>query len=82
MPRIILVTGGSRGLGLAISKLFLNNNDIVYIAYCNHLPEHLTNPNAHLIKCDITKEEEIINMTLLLWIHHHLVVAIKMKSGV
>lgn len=33
MPRIILVTGASRGLGRDIAKLFLENNDVVYVNY-------------------------------------------------
>ncbi len=66
MPRVVLVTGGARGLGKSISRKFLNNNDIVYVNYNKSLEEakELTSlfSNARKIKCDITNEEEINRM--------------------
>ncbi len=66
MPRRVLVTGGARGLGLAISKKFLENGDIVYINYneSEEQASQLVNlyPQAHKIKCNLTNETEIINL--------------------
>ena len=33
MNRVILITGAMGSLGLSISKIFLENNDIVYLNY-------------------------------------------------
>ncbi len=64
--RNVLVTGASRGLGEEIAKLFLNNGDNVYVNY--NKSEEIAKekfssfPNAHLIKCDVSNEEEVKNM--------------------
>lgn len=67
MHKVVLVTGASRGLGEAISKLFLNDNDIVYINYnstsINELKEkYLNNPNAKFIKGDVSNEKDVKNI--------------------
>ncbi len=63
MPRVILVTGGARGLGKSIANLFLQNNDIVYLSYNQSKKAaeeiSLSFSNARIIKCDITNEQEI-----------------------
>ena len=63
VQRVVLVTGASRGLGASIAKLFLENNDVVYINY-NQSKIEAENPckNYELaipIKCDVSSEEEI-----------------------
>lgn len=63
VQRVVLVTGASRGLGASIAKLFLENNDVVYINY-NQSKIEAENlcKNYELaipIKCDVSSEEEI-----------------------
>lgn len=62
MSRIVLITGASRGLGAAIAKLFLENNDIVYINYNKSEKEAgelaKSYANARLVKCDVSCEEQ------------------------
>lgn len=67
MSKVILVTGASRGLGEAIAKKFLDNNNIVYINYNKTSLKELEEKyheykNARFIKCDVSNEEEIKNM--------------------
>ena len=67
MSKVILVTGASRGLGEAIAKKFLDNNNIVYINYNKTTLKELEEKyheykNARFIKCDVSNEEEVKNM--------------------
>ncbi len=66
MPRVILVTGASRGIGSAIAKEFLENNDIVYLNYKTHDEEARKflkkYPLARLLKGDISDEATVKNM--------------------
>lgn len=67
MPRVVLITGASRGLGLSIAKLFLEAGDIVYVNYFTTKTSELEAkyqlfPNAKFIKCDVSNEEEVKNM--------------------
>ena len=66
MNRVVLVTGASRGLGKSIAKLFLENDDIVYVNYnkSEKEAEFLCNEfkNAFKIKCDVSNEDEVKNM--------------------
>ena len=68
--KIIWITGGSSGIGLATAKYFLKNNWTVIISSSNI--EKLNNAknkiinennkkNIHVIKCDITNQNEIKN---------------------
>jgi 3-oxoacyl-[acyl-carrier protein] reductase len=53
--RSVLVTGGNRGIGLAIAKAFLENGDRVAITYrSGEVPEGLLG-----VKADVTSEEQL-----------------------
>lgn len=66
MPRVVLVTGASRGLGASIARIFLENNDIVYVNYNKSKKEALALCNKYKravpIKCDVANELEVANM--------------------
>lgn len=66
MNRNILITGASRGIGLALTKIFLNNDFIVYTLTTNLRNElkELSGKFKDKIYnyvCDVAKEEELIN---------------------
>ncbi|MCZ9337451.1 SDR family NAD(P)-dependent oxidoreductase, partial [Streptomyces sp. TRM76130] len=53
MSRSVLVTGGNRGIGLAIARAFADAGDKVAITYRSGEP-----PEGFLaVKCDITDAE-------------------------
>lgn len=66
LPRVVLVTGASRGLGASIARIFLENNDIVYVNYNKSEKEALALCNKYKkaipIKCDVANELEVANM--------------------
>ncbi len=68
MKRVVLVTGASKGLGKGIASLFLNEGDIVYVNYNKSLDEAILikgkYPNARIIKCDVTDEDQVKSMIL------------------
>ncbi|MFF2347186.1 beta-ketoacyl-ACP reductase [Pseudarthrobacter sp. NPDC058119] len=55
-PRSVLVTGGNRGIGLAIAKAFLANGDKVAVTYRSEtqLPEGILG-----VKADVTDEASV-----------------------
>ena len=71
MRKTVLITGGSRGLGASISKVFAQNGYNIIINYkssdnlANNLKQELES-NYHtkvmLIKADISKENEVTQM--------------------
>lgn len=55
MSRSVLVTGGNRGIGLAIARAFAEAGDKVAITYRSGEP-----PAGFLaVKCDITDSEQV-----------------------
>lgn len=49
MPQNILITGANRGIGLALSELYLQRGDSVY-AVCRQTTAELTSSGAHIIE--------------------------------
>jgi 3-oxoacyl-[acyl-carrier protein] reductase len=55
MSRSVLVTGGARGIGLAIARRFAERGDQVALTYRNSTP-----PDGMLaVKCDVTSTAEV-----------------------
>ncbi len=55
MNRVVLVTGGSRGIGLAIARRFAEAGDRVAVTYNSSPP-----PNGVFgVKCDVTSSEDV-----------------------
>ncbi|KJY42666.1 3-oxoacyl-ACP reductase [Streptomyces sp. NRRL B-1568] len=60
MSRSVLVTGGNRGIGLAIARAFAEAGDKVAITYrSGEPPEALMNLGCLAVKCDITDPEQV-----------------------
>ncbi|MGW1882068.1 3-oxoacyl-[acyl-carrier-protein] reductase [Streptomyces sp. NPDC001970] len=60
MSRSVLVTGGNRGIGLAIARAFADAGDKVAITYrSGEPPEELTELGCLPVRCDITDAEQV-----------------------
>ncbi|MGW3633153.1 3-oxoacyl-[acyl-carrier-protein] reductase [Streptomyces sp. NPDC005122] len=60
MSRSVLVTGGNRGIGLAIARAFADAGDKVAITYrSGEPPAALTALGCLAVKCDITDSEQV-----------------------
>lgn len=66
MPRTVLVTGASRGLGASVAKAFLENKDIVYVNYNKSEEQALALCHKYAtaipIKCNVANELEVAKM--------------------
>ncbi|ALC24015.1 3-oxoacyl-[acyl-carrier-protein] reductase [Streptomyces pristinaespiralis] len=60
MSRSVLVTGGNRGIGLAIARAFAENGDKVAITYrSGEPPAELVEAGVLPVRCDITDAEQV-----------------------
>lgn len=57
--RVVLVTGGNRGIGLAAAQAFLKQGDRVAITYRSTPPDGLNGENVLAVKCDVTSGEQV-----------------------
>lgn len=55
MSRVVLITGGSKGIGLACAQHFANLGDKVAITYNNTKPTG----DFFAVKCDVTSQEQV-----------------------
>ena len=60
MSRVVLITGGSRGIGAACARRFLQLGDKVAITYNSSTPPaDLLAAGAIAVKCDVTSSESV-----------------------
>lgn len=60
MSRSVLVTGGNRGIGLAIARAFAGAGDAVAVTYrTGEPPQELTDLGCLAVRCDITDPGQV-----------------------
>jgi 3-oxoacyl-[acyl-carrier protein] reductase len=60
LSRSVLVTGGNRGIGLAIARAFAESGDQVAITYrSGEPPAELTDAGVLAVRCDITDPDQV-----------------------
>lgn len=57
--RVVLVTGGNRGIGLACAQAFAKQGDRVAITYRSGLPEGFDESSMLAVKCDVTSATDV-----------------------
>jgi 3-oxoacyl-[acyl-carrier protein] reductase len=59
-PRVIVVTGTSRGIGLALAEYFLQQGDVVY--GCSRGPSELAHSGYHHAELNVADEKAVVAM--------------------
>ena len=59
MERVVLITGGNRGIGLATAKVFAAKGNKVAITYRDTPPDGMEDFGIHSYSYDVTDEEHI-----------------------
>lgn len=54
-PRVVLITGGAKGIGLACARQFISLGDHVAITYNSSAPPD----DIFSVKCDVTKQSDV-----------------------
>lgn len=65
--RVAVITGGSSGLGLAISKALIEAGAYVAILDLNIHPDLQNHPAVFFQSVDITQEEKVQEAITLIW---------------
>lgn len=65
--KVVLITGGASGIGLATTKKISENNKVIIADYQNIDDDFIKNnfdnyENVYFIKCDISKKDDILNL--------------------
>ena len=59
MERVVLITGGNRGIGLATAKTFAAKGNKVAITYRETPPDGLEDLGIHSFSCDVTDQDQV-----------------------
>jgi 3-oxoacyl-[acyl-carrier protein] reductase len=57
--RVVLVTGGAKGIGLACAKAFVDNGDRVAVTYRSAPPPDEVGDSILAVPCDVTDTEQV-----------------------
>jgi NAD(P)-dependent dehydrogenase (short-subunit alcohol dehydrogenase family) len=57
--RVVLVTGGSRGIGLATARAFVKNGDRVAVTYRSAPPPDAESEGLLAVPCDVTDPDQV-----------------------
>ena len=65
--KVVLITGGASGIGLATSKKLSKDNIVIIADYKNVEKDFIRNnfdnyENVYFFKCDISKKEDVLNL--------------------
>ena len=59
MERVVLITGGNRGIGLATAKTFAAKGNKVAITYRETPPDGIEDLGIHSFSCDVTDRDQV-----------------------
>ena len=79
-PRIMLITGTSRGIGLALAEHYLAQGDLV--CGCSRSPTKLQHPNYSHFELDVADEQEVVAMVRSVMREHERIDVLLNNAGV